>query len=139
MAVFIMPRDITSGTDAGDIKKDIENTDTFNEKVEIDNEWCEGKTFVFNEKTRKKRTEQPVIIIHQDIKKKDGKKLSLNDIEDSTGFGNGCTVTQLTIKTGEKVPCCFVVFPHARKTAIEAKLTKLKSICTKNRPIKDFN
>lgn len=130
MVVFILPRNLASNRDAGDIQNDIEDAIGFNVKLEHNKNWREEKSQIFNETTNKKRTILPVIHIHSDVKKANGQILTINDIPNSHSFGNGVTSTHLTLKSGEKIPVIYCVFPHANQAAVNSKLAQLKTICT---------
>jgi hypothetical protein len=51
-----------------------------------------------------------------------------DDIAEDFSFGNGTSVGAVRLKTGEWVQCGWVVFQHADKSAVDAKLTQLKNI-----------
>jgi len=51
-----------------------------------------------------------------------------DDIAEDFSFGNGTTMGAVRLKTGEWVQCGWVVFDHADKTKVDAKLTNLKNI-----------
>lgn len=131
MVVFIIPRNILSVRHSGNIQDEIENVTDFNIKCEHNQNWRENKTFVYNEVTNKKRSELSIIIIHPDIKKLDGNQLTINDITKFHSFGNGVTTTHIKIKSGEKIPVVYCVFPHSSQSAVQAKLAQLKTICMK--------
>ena len=130
MVVFILSRNLSSKRIAGDIQSDIENITGFNVKCEHNKNWCEQKLRIFDEIKNKKRAETSRIIIHPDVKKQNGQPVTLNDIIDSIGFGNGVTTTQLKLKNGEKIPVVYCVFPHGSEGAVNSKLAQLKGICT---------
>ena len=51
-----------------------------------------------------------------------------DDIAEDFSFGNGTTMGAVRLKSGEWVQCGWVVFDHADKSEVDAKLTALKSI-----------
>ena len=51
-----------------------------------------------------------------------------DDIAEDFSFGNGTTIGAVRLKTGEWVQCGWVVFDHADKSRVDAKLTNLKNI-----------
>jgi len=51
-----------------------------------------------------------------------------SDIADDFSFGNGTTIGAVRLKTGEWIQCGFVVFDHADKSKVDAKLTTLKNL-----------
>jgi len=50
------------------------------------------------------------------------------DIAEDFSFGNGTTIGAVRLKSGEWAVCGWVVFDHADKTKVDAKLTNLKNI-----------
>ena len=50
------------------------------------------------------------------------------DIDDDFSFGNGTTVGAVRLKTGEVIECGWIVFAHADKSKVDAKLTNLRNI-----------
>ena len=50
------------------------------------------------------------------------------DIAEDFSFGNGTTIGAVRLKTGVWVQCGWIVFDHADKTKVDAKLTTLKNI-----------
>lgn len=51
-----------------------------------------------------------------------------DDMEEDFSFGNGTTMGAVRLKTGEMVECGWIVFDHADKSAVDAKLPQLKNI-----------
>lgn len=154
MVVYILPRNLASLRDSGDIQKDIENVVGFNIKLEHSINWREEKTAVIDQnaelneietmstmlqreptdaekmaiRDKHKRIEVPIIHIHPDVKKVTGQPVTLTDILIPERFGNCITQTQLILKNGEKVPVTICVFPHASEFNVNAKLIALKNL-----------
>jgi hypothetical protein len=51
-----------------------------------------------------------------------------DDIAPDFSFGNGVSIGAVRLKTDQWVQCSWVVFDHAEKSAVDAKLTDLKKI-----------
>jgi hypothetical protein len=51
-----------------------------------------------------------------------------DDIAEDFSFGNGTTIGAVRLKTGEWVQCGWVVFQHADKSEVDAKLPQLRNI-----------
>jgi hypothetical protein len=51
-----------------------------------------------------------------------------DDIAPDFSFGNGTTIGAVRLKTGQWIQCGWVVFKHADKTEVDAKLPQLKNI-----------
>jgi len=51
-----------------------------------------------------------------------------SEIADDFSFGNGTTIGAVRLKTGVWIQCGWIVFDHADKSEVDAKLTTLKNI-----------
>ena len=83
-----------------------------------------------NEKTgfkNKSGTKNDNIKIDTDLKKKNSQTVTITDLPDKIGFGNGVTVlrTGIRLKNGEHVPCVFAVFDNDT----DVTMAKVKASC----------
>lgn len=129
MVVFILPKKLSSNRTPTDIQNDIEDSVGFNIKLEHNRNWREEKSQIFNELTNKKRTILPKIRIHSDVKKSNGQRVRLADIQDFESFGNGIHSYIMKLKNGENIAIVSCVFPNGSEATVNSKLAQLKEIC----------
>ena len=79
------------------------------DKIKIKKPVCCDNIIMKDECARK---ETCTLSIHTQCKKKDGSVITVDDLPDNMGFGNGitCLGGGLMLKSGEKVPCVIAIF-----------------------------
>lgn len=88
----------------------------------------EAKDGVYDESTGVP-VEQTKIIIHEDVKKKDGTTVMAKDLLDDWSFGNGITsLSGMPLKNGEKIPVIIIVFEPTVETSVNEELTTMANI-----------
>jgi hypothetical protein len=69
------------------------------------------------------------IIIHNDVLKFNGEKLTIDDIPESFTFGNGMSATEMKLDDGQHIPMIICVVPHSEENTVKNKIEDINKIC----------